>query len=236
MTQRHVSSKLLPVVGAALLVAALLAGGCARDKYISNLADKHGTFTHDADLPCGFYPLVGLNPDDPNDYVNGWPRYIVCNADNSVMAYVPGGEFMMGTGNPADGPTGNVRVGSFYVDLYEVNNVQFDRFRKAAEGRGCATLWDPLGLFTTSKLDKMRNRQRPWVESNAGHVYKYEVFPRHGGKQKLYPETAMNYWFWNGQTPADIDYYLDYWEPGHNNNDPVRNVSWWEAWYYARWA
>ncbi|MGB9625693.1 MAG: formylglycine-generating enzyme family protein [Phycisphaerae bacterium] len=211
-----------------LAIGLLAAGGCAKGpKFVSNLADRHGEFVHEAELPRGFYPLVGLESNDAGDYVNGWPRYIVSNADNAVMVYVPGGKYLMGDGNPKNGPVGEVEVKHFYMDLYEVNNVQFDRFRKAAQ-EGCPVLG--------SKLDKLRYRQRPWIESNAGHIYPYELIGRSGIKQKMYPETAMNFWFWKGQSPADIDYYLDYWTPGRNNNDPVRNVSWWEAWYYATWA
>jgi sulfatase modifying factor 1 len=237
MCRRQASSLIRvsgPVAGA-VLIASLI--GCATGpKFTSDLADKYGEVTH-ANLPPGFFPMVGLDPGDPNDFVDGWPRYIVCNADNSVMVYVQGGDFLMGSDNPAEGPAGHARVQHFYIDVHEVNNVQFDRFRKAAIERGpLQRVCDPLALFTQNELDKMRQYDRPWIESNAGHIYEYELYYRGGKKQKMYPETAMNFWFWKGQTPEDIDYYLDYWEPGHNNNDPVRNVSWWEAWYYSRWA
>lgn len=228
MDRRPVSVTVTCALCVVVTAGLLLAGGCANGPTIkSNLADRNGEFVHEAELPQGFLPLVGLQSNDPSDYVNGWPRYIVCNADNAVMVYVPGGKYLMGTGNPKDGPLGEVEVKHFYMDLYEVNNVQFDRFRKAAQEGG---------PFASSPLDRMRYHQRPWIESNAGHIYPYEMVGRHGIKQKMYPETSMNFWFWKGQSPADIDYYLDYWQPGHNNDDPVRNVSWWEAWYYASWS
>lgn len=230
MNRRSRSTTGLYAVGLVLAIAIALTAGCKTDgpKYISNLADRSGDFHHDAELPEGFFPLVGLDSNDPDNCVNSWPRYIVCNADNAVMVYIPGGRYRMGTGDPKEGPTGEVEVKHFYMDLCEVNNVQFDRFRKAAQESACPVKRSPL--------KKMRSYQRPWIESNAGHIYPYELYMRHGIKQKMYPETAMNFWFWEGQTPADIDYYLDYWTPGHNNNDPVRNVSWWEAWYYANWS
>jgi len=223
MFRRQTSTAVWAVFGAILIAASFAAGGCARSpKFTSSLADRQGQFVHDAELPKGFIPLVGLDPNEPADYVNGWPRYIVCNADNAVMVYVPGGTYRMGSGDPKEGPTGRVEVKHFYMDLYEVNNVQFDRFRKATRENG--------------ELNKMRTRMRPWIESNAYHIYRYELFPRCPVKQKMYPEPATNFWFWTGQTPSDVDYYLDYWEPGHNNNDPVRNVAWWEAMYYAWWS
>jgi len=198
-------------------------GGCARNgpAYISNLADRHGDVACEVDLPPGFHPLAGLDPNDPSDFVDGWPRYIVSNADNAVMVYVPGGEFVMGTGNPADGPTGPVRVNHFYVDMYEVNNAQFARFREASKHRTtCEKLMDPLGLFTRSSLRRSKE-ERAAVQCYAGHKYEYEICSPGGCGCPV---------------PRDIDYYRDFHEAGHNSADPVRNVSWWEAWYYANWA
>jgi sulfatase modifying factor 1 len=53
------------------------------------------------------------------------------------MAHVPGGEFLMGTDNPAgfpadgEGPVREVRVDPFYIDVCAVTNAQFARFVKA---------------------------------------------------------------------------------------------------------
>jgi formylglycine-generating enzyme required for sulfatase activity len=203
-------------------------------------------------LPERFHPL--LNHYDPNNYedhYNGWPRYIVSDRDNMVMCYVPAQTFTMGGGHSLNEvPAREVVVSHFYIDIHEVTNVQFDRFRKAAKNRGpAAKLLDPLHVFTISELDYRRYTDRPWVESQAYRRYGYEItipftsIQREDipGKQKLYPELLPDIfyrgpWWWMGQTPLDIDCYLDYWTPGANNDHPVRNVSWWEAWYYSMWT
>jgi len=222
---------------AAGVVAMMLAAGAGCSH--TPLADLTAQLPPNVVLPEHFYPL--LNHYDPNNYddhYDGWPRYIVGDRDNMVMCYVPTQTFTMGGGRaPNDVPAREVVVSHFYIDLHEVTNVQFDRFRKAAAERGpVAQALDPLKVFTMSELDHDRIKDRPWVESQAYHKYDYEYFHREHIKQMPYPEIANNYWFWKGQTPLDIDCYLDFWKPGANNDHPVRNVSWWEAWYYGKWT
>ena len=226
-------------VWVAMSVAGLMVAvgtGCAGT---TPLADRYVQLPPGVELPPGFYPLAGqYDPQDPDDHYDGWPRYIACDADNMVMAYVPTQTVTIGGGTGDDEvPARHVEVSHFYVDVHEVTNVQFDRFRKAAGERGfCSQVFDPANLVFHSELDDYRTKDRPWMESEAYHTYKYEYINRERAKQMLYPETRLNFWFWNGQTPCDIDFYLDYWKPGLNNNHPVRNVSWWEAGYYAWWS
>jgi len=40
----------------------------------------------------------------------------------------------------------------------------------------------------------------------------------------------------HGKSGAKVDQYKDYWVRGLNNCDPVRNVSWYQARAYAKWA
>lgn len=227
------------MIGIAVVVTglALAAGtGCSLH---TPLADRDVELPPGVELPCGFYPLAGqYNTDNCEDHYNGWPRYIISERDNMIMAYVPAQTVTVGGGTEDDEvPARQVVTNHFYIDIHEVSNVQFDRFRKAAAERGaCAQICDPLNCFAHAKLDKNRKKDRPWVESEAYHTYCYEYILRERGKQMLYPETSLNCWYWNGQTPSDIDFYLDYFKPGLNNNHPVRNVSWWEAWYYTKWA
>lgn len=196
-----------------VMVAAMIGlTGCSWNA--SQLGAIRGDYAGNASmLPDGYVPLRGLDPDNPDHYPDNWPRYIVCEADNMVMTYVDGGTFEMGDG--ANRRT--VHVDPFYIDVHEVTNSQFDRFRKDQ----------------SFKLWWRRNWNRPWMESNAFRTYSYEYLARSVGKQKLYPETAENFSLWAGQNPSDIDHYLDFWVPGLNNDDPVRNVSWWEAWLYS---
>lgn len=205
-----------------LVIGMLLVGmtftGCSNSALRTQLGDEtlrgHGNASY---LPKEFVPLTGLDPSNPHHYPDNWPRFIVSNRDNMVMVYVDGGEFDMGEGDSRR----RVYVDPFYVDVHEVTNSQFDRFRKDRRvGTNCRRTWN-----------------RPWMESNAFHTYPSEYYPfRKWDKQKLYPEIAHQYHLWRGQNPDDIDFYLDYWEPGHNNDDPVRNVSWWESWLYSQWS
>ena len=49
--------------------------------------------------------------------------------DNSVMVYVPAGEFIMGSGEAdAERPVHTVYLDAFYIDRYEVTNAQFAQF------------------------------------------------------------------------------------------------------------
>ncbi len=199
----------------ALSLALLVAlGGCSQKSELGE--PSHERFGNAGALPDGFTPMIGLDPNNPDDYPDNWPRFIVCEADNMIMAYVGGGVFEMG-----EGPNyRRVYLDPYYIDIHEVTNSQFDRFRKDG---GLATAMD-------------RVWRRPWIESNAFHGYASESWPRLTPKQKRYPEVRDNFHFWAGQTPEDIDFYLDYWVPGLNNDDPVRAVAWWEAWLYSNWA
>ncbi|NLX13705.1 MAG: formylglycine-generating enzyme family protein [Phycisphaerales bacterium] len=211
-------------IAAACIMLGLFAGfGC---NLHTPLADRHAYLPPHVQLPEGFSPLVGqYDPNNPEDSYNGWPRYIVGDRDNMIMAYVPAQKVVIGGGLDDDErPARRVTVNHFYIDVHEVTNSQFDRFRKDAVG--CCK----------NRLETYRSKDRPWVESGAYHTYPSEYCFRWHDKQKLYPETSLNFWFWRGQTPADIDFYLDYWTPGLNNDHPVRAVSWWEAWYYSKWA
>ncbi|KAM4581844.1 formylglycine-generating enzyme [Fundulus diaphanus] len=58
------------------------------------------------------------------------------NEPLSEMVFIPGGEFLMGTDSPGipqdgEGPQRRVHVGSFYMDVLEVTNQQFQRFIEA---------------------------------------------------------------------------------------------------------
>jgi len=168
-------------------IAMLLASGAGCSHNRCPLADYNVQLPPHVQLPENFYPLVrSYQPDHEGDTYDGWPRYIVDTRDGAIMAYVPTQTILMGGGTDADAvPAREVVVNHFYMDLHEVTNAQYHRFRKAcAERPDDDELGDPLSRC---------------------------------------PRVSM-------------DDYLEYWVPGLNNDHPVRNVSWWQAWYYARWA
>ncbi len=150
--------------------------GCSRPERFSPLADVSTPLPEAVSLPPGFYPLAGqYDPSNPADHYHGWPRYIVGETDNMIMAYVPAQETVMGGGTDADEvPARHVRVNHFYIDICEVTNRQFERFVREAEKHG--------------------------------------IEPRPSRR------------------------FADYHVRGVNDHHPVRNVSWFEANSYARWA
>jgi len=78
---------------------------------VGDLANHFAPLPGHVNLPGGFYPLVGqYDPDNPDDHYDGWPRYIVCEADGMTMAYVPSQTLLMG-GGPRRKPRKSVPPG-----------------------------------------------------------------------------------------------------------------------------
>lgn len=78
-------------------------------------------------LPEGFQalPQYGAAAD-------GWPLRIRCEADGSVMAYVPGGPAVLGTDHgPANaGPQVVLELDPFYIDVNEITPAQYETCRQ----------------------------------------------------------------------------------------------------------
>ncbi|NLX20834.1 MAG: formylglycine-generating enzyme family protein [Phycisphaerae bacterium] len=192
-------------VGLALLAVAVMmvwTTGCQSPPHnegFSPLADYEAVTAPGVSLPPGFYPLVGhYSQDDENDHYDGWPRYIVSERDDMIMAYVPSQTLVMGGGaGPDEVPARTVVVPHFYIDLHEVSNAQFHRFYKLAASNVCDLSWQPGRPLDCADPDYHGATGTPWAVSAA---------------------------------------YARYWRPNHSNHHPARNVSWWEAQSYCRWA
>jgi formylglycine-generating enzyme required for sulfatase activity len=68
----------------------------------------------------------------------GWSNAISLNPQPPPgMAYVLGGEFMMGRndGDEYERPAHKVTVKSFFIDIYEVTNEEYEKFTRTEEGR-----------------------------------------------------------------------------------------------------
>ncbi|MCA8989409.1 MAG: SUMF1/EgtB/PvdO family nonheme iron enzyme, partial [Planctomycetaceae bacterium] len=78
-------------------------------------------------LPAGFVEQPEFGYDS-----SGWPLRILCQADQSQMAYVPAGVAIQGsnTGTPNAAPEHAVYLDAYYIDVHEVTNAQFEAFRK----------------------------------------------------------------------------------------------------------
>lgn len=70
------------------------------------------------------------------DRKNGEGKFNLKSADHertNSMVFLKGGKFFMGTDKPflpmdGEGPAREVRVNSFYMDVYEVSNAEFELF------------------------------------------------------------------------------------------------------------
>jgi sulfatase modifying factor 1 len=147
------------------------------------------------------------------------------------MAWVPGGEFTMGTDDPgaapAERPARRVRVDGFWIDGTEVTNAAFRRF---VEGTGYTTTaerpvdWDQL------KQELPPGTPRP-------------------PDGRLAPGSLV---FTPPDRPVPLDDHAAWWRwvpgvswrhpegPGSSiegkDDHPVVHVSWDDAWAYATWA
>jgi len=181
-------------------------GGCAR---ACPMSDHKVILPEGVSLPKGFSPMKGLAEED---YVDGWPRYIVCEKDGSVMALVPETRVVLGSDeHEADeAPAHEVTVGPFYIDLYEVNNAQFNRFAEHAKCWGVK-----------------------------GHPCESNALQAHGPGEEYSPDAECLKAApckVRESVSRDLEYFKEYWTPGINDSHPARAVSWWEAWYYCQWA
>ena len=166
------------------------------------------------ELPAGFHALRGhANASDAGDNYEGWPRFIYSHRDRMVMVYVPSQTITMGGGTqPDEVPARQVHVEHFYVDLHEVTNIQFDCFRRNAGSTSTRSCLGPDAV-----LGHEAGNPITWIDHETGYA---------GG--------CFNPWEDCGQ--GAICQYLSYWTPCVNDNHPVRNVSWREAWHYSDWA
>lgn len=112
---------------------------CLRFKYGgSSLSSKPEIFTGKSQ-GCGCSALkrnsplrgeaISLNKDNKDDGMEFRPAYKRTNQ----MVFIKGGKFTMGTDKPflpmdGEGPAREVKVGSFYMDIYEVSNAEFELF------------------------------------------------------------------------------------------------------------
>ncbi|MEX1229694.1 MAG: SUMF1/EgtB/PvdO family nonheme iron enzyme [Planctomycetaceae bacterium] len=82
-------------------------------------------------LPEGFKPLPKFGTNSEGEYLRIW-----CEKDNSVMALVPTGTFLLGEENGSSNvqPENIVDLDSYYIDVYEVTVEQFQTYINAVRG------------------------------------------------------------------------------------------------------
>ena len=71
-----------------------------------------------------------------------YPRFSRLGDAPNEMVLIPAGEFLMGSDDrlPDEGPQHRVRLGSYYIDKYEVTNLQYKKFNDAT-GRRSPAHW-----------------------------------------------------------------------------------------------
>jgi len=196
--------------------------------------DEVSALEEGIDLPKGFCVLKGLDEDRDYDRV-GWPRYIVRQRDGSVMALVSPKKYAMGSQKePDEIPVHRTNVDRFYIDLYEVNNMQFARFVKQIGGNLRPDIQlNHINLnFTCNKFkldspclaDVLITSQTPrcCIPRN----WRYTQANCMESNPCSYYHTVV----------LEPSYFNEYWVAGINDSHPARAVSFWEAWYYCRWV
>ena len=147
------------------------------------------------------------------------------------MAWIPGGEFSMGTddeaGWPDEKPAHRVRVAGFWMDETEVTNA---RFRAFVEATGYVTTAEKKPDWEELKKQLPPGTPKP-PESKL--VPASMVFVPPAGKVDL--KDFASWWKWTPgacwKHPEGPDSHIE-----GKDDHPVVHVSWDDAAAYARWA
>jgi len=129
-------------------------------------------------------PALGRPPKAGDEYVNP--------TDGSVLLWIPGGEFLMGSndGPEDERPEHKVAVGGFWLGKYEVTNRQYARFLKSGRER-TPGYWDeedfnqpdqPVVSVTTYEVEDYCR----WAGLRLPTETEWE-YAAAGGKQLKYP-------------------------------------------------
>ncbi|MFA5864599.1 MAG: SUMF1/EgtB/PvdO family nonheme iron enzyme [Phycisphaerae bacterium] len=201
------------ILTASVVLSGSLLTGCAN----CSKSCATGELSPNVVLPKGFVALKGLGDSDYDK--EGWPMYIMSCKDGSVMTMIPETRYVMGSSGREvnEMPTHQVSVGRYYIDLYEVNNVQFSKF---ADAVNLGRVWKDDPCLANEHL----STETPacWVARNWSPACD--------------PCLKANACKQSGCEQLDVNYFKEYWTPRVNDNNPARAVSFWEAWNYCRWV
>lgn len=169
----------------------------------------------------------------PQRFASGGSGSVEASGDTSLagMVLIPGGSFDMGGDNeqasPDEYPKHRVTIDSFYMDITEVTNLQFQKFVEAT------------GYVTTAE------RKPDWEELK-------KSVPTGTTKPPDSVMVAASLVFKPSNGPVNLNDYSQWWSwvagadwkhpegPGSNikgkENYPVVHVSWDDAMAYCKWA
>jgi len=133
------------------------------------------------------------------------------------MVFIEGGKFYMGTNNPiikADGesPRRPVTVSSFYLDVYEVSNNDYDEFVKATNYRTESEVYGWSFVFDNAVPVDVRNTITQAVL----------------GAEWWLP---INGTYWKYPEVPTIDVFSS-----NRGNHPASHISWNDAFEYCKWV
>ncbi|XP_072276543.1 formylglycine-generating enzyme isoform X2 [Pyxicephalus adspersus] len=169
-----------------------------------------------ADCGCGSTSREGGTPEDHIPHQNTAFKYSrEANEQRDGMVLLPSGVFTMGTDNPGippdgEGPARQVHIASFYMDVYEVSNAEFEKFVEAIH-------------YTTEA-------------ENYGDSFVFEGLLSEEIKSKIHQAVAAAPWWlpvkranWRHPEGPDSDI-------SDRMDHPVVHVSWNDAFAYCTWA
>ena len=172
-------------------------------------------------------PEVATHPGGPQPASQAAPRGI----RPPGMAWVPGGEFLMGTDDeesaPAERPAHEVRVDGFWMDANEATNSQFRRF---VEATGYVTTAERRVDWEQLRKELPPGTPKPPEDRLApGSI----VFTPPGRRVSLRDQAA--WWTWvagaSWRHPEGPGSSIE-----GKDDHPVVHVSWDDAEAYAKWA
>ncbi|MGH0161832.1 UNVERIFIED_CONTAM: hypothetical protein FKN15_041735 [Acipenser sinensis] len=109
-----------------------------------------------------------------------WILLIECKSILAQMVLIPRGVFMMGTDEPAipqdgEGPARRVHIQQFYMDMYEVSNLEFEHFVNATGHVTEAEKFGDSFVFEGLLSEKVKNKITQ-ANKKGTTVVKYENF------------------------------------------------------------
>ncbi|XP_072454723.1 formylglycine-generating enzyme isoform X3 [Notamacropus eugenii] len=131
------------------------------------------------------------------------------------MAHIPAGVFTMGTDDPqikqdGEGPARRVRINSFYMDLYEVSNAEFEKFVNStgyvteAEKFGDSFVFDSMLSDQVKKDIHQAVAAAPWWLPVKGANWRHPEGPDSTILHRLYP--------WGNKLQPKGQHYANIWQ------------------------